>query len=153
MLDKTLNDDLKKLIALLDKHGLDEIEVERKGTRLKVRRGGTPSIALAAAPAMTQGITSASKSGAKGAAAPVPEGTPVPSPFVGTFYRSPSPGEKPFVSVGDLVEKGKVLCIVESMKLMNEIEAPLSGRVQAILAEDIKPVEYGQTLFIIASAS
>jgi len=152
MLDKTLNEDLKKLIALLDKHGLDEIEVERKGTRLKVRRGGAPVIAVAGGSSMTQGVVAASKGAASKASTPVPDGAPVPSPFVGTFYRSPSPGEKPFVSVGDMVEKGKVLCIIESMKLMNEIEAPLSGRVQAILAEDTKPVEYGQTLFVIAPA-
>ena len=84
------------------------------------------------------------------AAPPAAEGHVVKSPMVGTFYRSASPGAKPFVEVGDSVQQGDVLCIVEAMKLMNEIEADASGTIKAVIAENGQPVEFGQPLFIIA---
>ena len=79
-----------------------------------------------------------------------PEGHPVKSPMVGTFYRTPSPDAKPFVEVGQAVKEGQIICIIEAMKLMNEIECDKSGTVKAILVENGQPVEYGQPLFIIA---
>ena len=84
------------------------------------------------------------------AAPPVEEGHVVKSPMVGTFYRSASPGAKPFVEVGDTVQQGDALCIIEAMKLMNEIEADASGTIKAVIAENGQPVEFGQPLFIIA---
>jgi acetyl-CoA carboxylase biotin carboxyl carrier protein len=99
--------------------------------------GGAPApAASAAAPAAVE-------------APPVPEGHVVKSPMVGTFYRSASPGSKPFVEVGDPVEEGGTLCIIEAMKLMNEIESDKAGVVKAILTENGQPVEFGQPLFLI----
>ena len=77
------------------------------------------------------------------------KGTPILSPMVGTFYSAPAPGAEPFVKVGDVVSKGQVVCIIEAMKLMNEIEAEVSGKITKILAEDGKPVEYGQVLMYV----
>jgi len=98
----------------------------------------TPEAAAATAPSVTEP-----------AVKPIPEGTTVNSPFVGTFYRSPSPDSAVFVEVGTRVKKGQTLCIVEAMKLMNEIESELDGEIVAILVENAKPVEFGTPLFII----
>lgn len=152
MLDKDLLGDLRKLANLLHKSDLEEIEVEKDGTRLKVKRpspiiagGAITSVAIpAAASAGAAPETSASEKGAS------VDGFRVVSPFVGTFYRAASPTSDPFVKVGQEVKKGDPLCIVEAMKLMNEIEAPVSGRVAAILLENGDAVEYGQELFVIS---
>jgi acetyl-CoA carboxylase biotin carboxyl carrier protein len=97
-----------------------------------------PPAAPAAAPQATEETGSS-----------LPSGTPIKSPMVGTFYRAPSPGAKPFVEVGDKVNKGDTLCIVEAMKMMNHIESEVSGTVKAILVDDAEPVEYDEVLFII----
>jgi acetyl-CoA carboxylase biotin carboxyl carrier protein len=97
----------------------------------------------------TGGTTNAQS--AAPASKPIPEGTTISSPFVGTFYRSPSPDSPVFVEVGSRVKKGQTLCIVEAMKLMNEIEAEVEGEVVAILVENAKPVEFGTPLFVIKS--
>jgi acetyl-CoA carboxylase biotin carboxyl carrier protein len=134
------------LAALAAEHDLAEIEVERAGTRIRVVRrhpaahGAAP---LAHAPATETGGVSA-----PAAAAEVPANvTIVTAPMVGTFYRAPSPEAAPFVSEGDLVKAGQTLCIIEAMKLMNEIEAKSGGRVARILIENGEPVEFGQPLF------
>ncbi len=106
---------------------------------------GSNAAATAAAPAQ------AAAPAAPAAAKPLPEGTTVCSPFVGTFYRSPSPDSPVFVEIGTRVKKGQTLCIVEAMKLMNEIEAEADGEVVSILVENAKPVEFGTPLFIIKS--
>jgi len=145
--------ELKELIELMDDHGLMEIEMERQGMKIKLRRGGPAGpmmVESAAAPVMIQQPVGVPAAPASAPAAPEePAGTVVKSPMVGTFYRSPSPDSDPFVSVGQQVEVGQVLCIVEAMKLMNEIKSEVSGKILKIPVENAEPIEFGQPLFII----
>ncbi len=144
---------IQQLADLLKRNHLTELEIERSGIRIRIRHepvvlrpapaqavetahGQTPAAGIQAvaqvqAPAGTEGLVT------------------ITSPIVGTFYRSPSPDADPYVEEGDYVKKGQVLCIVEAMKLMNEIESEADGRITKILAESTKPVEYGQPLFLI----
>jgi acetyl-CoA carboxylase biotin carboxyl carrier protein len=155
---------LKKLIDLVQESGIGEIEITEGEERVRIARGGhvtvTPAAAAPAAvpaPAPTAApapaaAAAAAVAGAPGAAAeqrPAEAGHAVKSPMVGTFYRAPSPEAKPFVAVGDTVKEGQTLCVIEAMKLMNEIESDAAGVVKAILVENGQPVEYGQALFII----
>src|SRR5690606_27917906 len=105
--------------------------------------------AMMAAPAMAAPAAPAASAAEAPAAPTLPEGHPVLSPMVGTFYRAPQPGADPFVQVGDTVAEGDTLCIIEAMKLLNEIEADKSGRIKAVLVENGQPVEFGQPLFVI----
>jgi len=143
---------IQQLADLLKRNHLTELEIERSGVRIRLRHepavrattthtveavqhpstsSGTAPVAQAHQPADTDGLVT------------------ITSPIVGTFYRSPSPDADPYVEEGDYVRKGQVLCIVEAMKLMNEIESEADGRITKILAESTKPVEYGQPLFLI----
>lgn len=133
---------LRELIRLLDEANLTEIEVEHDDDRIRVRRD--PAAIVAAVP---QSVAPTAEGAAAVAADEI--GVYVTSPFVGTFYRSPSPDSDPFVEVGDEIVVGQVLCIVEAMKLMNEIEAETAGTVVEVLVENGKPVEYGDKLFRI----
>jgi acetyl-CoA carboxylase biotin carboxyl carrier protein len=151
---------LKKLIDLVQESGIAELEITEGEERVRIARGGivnvTPLAAQAAAAASPAPVASAP---APAAAAPAPgaaeqppagqEGHVVKSPMVGTFYRAPSPDAKPFIEVGGTVKEGETICVIEAMKLMNEIEADASGTIKAILVENGQPVEYGQALFII----
>jgi acetyl-CoA carboxylase biotin carboxyl carrier protein len=147
---------LKKLIDLVQESGIAELEVTEGEERVRIARGGAVSVtplgavALAAAP-VAPAAPAAAPGGAIAAAEPAPgqEGHVVKSPMVGTFYRAPSPDAKPFVSAGDAVKEGQTICVIEAMKLMNEIECDAAGVVKAILVENGQPVEYGQALFII----
>jgi acetyl-CoA carboxylase biotin carboxyl carrier protein len=145
---------LKTLIELVETSGIAELEIQEGEERVRISRAPTgfthvpsapPPIAhsLGAVPTAAQPATS------EAAQLPAPEGHVVKSPMVGTFYRSASPGAEPFVEVGDTVQQGDTLCIVEAMKLMNEIEADAGGTIKAILAENGQPVEFGQSLFVI----
>jgi acetyl-CoA carboxylase biotin carboxyl carrier protein len=150
MKSNKFDDEVHHLVELLERHELAELEVEHKGLRIRVRRGGSqdavPPVAESSRPAQEpQGGTT---DAIPDIVAPSSLAT-VTSPIVGTFYRSPSPDADPYVDEGDFVKKGQVLCIVEAMKLMNEIESEVDGRVHKILAESAKPVEYGQPLFLI----
>ena len=147
---------LKKLIDLVQESGIAELEITEGEEKVRIARGGavsvTPLAAGAAAAAAPAGIVAPpAPAPATAAAAPeaAPEGHIVKSPMVGTFYRSPSPEAKPFVEVGATVKAGETICVLEAMKLMNEIEADASGTIKAILVENGQPVEYGQALFII----
>ena len=147
--------EIHHLVELLRKHDLAELEVEHKGLRIRVRR----SVSADAAPAVLaeprrHALTPLDEPAA-GAAPEVGSDAlvPITSPIVGTFYRSPSPDADAYVEEGDYVKKGQVLCIVEAMKLMNEIESEVDGRIHQILAESTKPVEYGQPLFLIDSSA
>ena len=136
---------LRELIRLLDESNLTEIEVEHDDDRIRVRRDPT-----AVAPAVvTPSVATAGARSVEAPSSPEDEAVYVTSPFVGTFYRSPSPESEPFVEVGDEIAAGQVLCIVEAMKLMNEIEADTAGKVVEVLIENGKPVEYGDKLFRI----
>ena len=142
---------IKTLIQLLQESELAEIEVTDGEQSVRISRASKVAVAPA-----TQTVTVAAAPGAdqEGAAAPeaaeaAPEGEQVTSPMVGTFYAAPSPTSPPFVRVGDRVQAGDVLCVIEAMKTMNHIESEYSGEVAAILVENAEPVEYGQPLFII----
>ena len=147
---------LKTLIELVETSGIAELEIQEGEERVRITRshaGGQNQAVTAAG--VKRGFVvrgGGARRAASGADAPAPaaEGHVVKSPMVGTFYRSATPGSKPFVEVGDTVEEGATLCIVEAMKLMNEIEADKSGVVKAILTENGQPVEFGQPLFVIA---
>jgi len=144
---------LKTLIELVESSGIAELEISEGEERVRITRslpGNAPSAPAAPVTAPTALVPSNGGSAAGTVQAPSePEGHVVKSPMVGTFYRSAAPGAKPFVEVGDAVQAGDPLCIIEAMKLMNEIEADQSGTVKAILVENGQPVEYGQPLIVI----
>jgi acetyl-CoA carboxylase biotin carboxyl carrier protein len=142
---------LKTLIELVETSGIAELEIQEGEERVRITRA---TAAPAAAPpptvhALAPLVASAAPAAAADAAPAEPEGHQVKSPMVGTFYRSATPGAAPFVEIGDSVTEGDTLCIIEAMKLMNEIEADKSGVVKAILTENGQPVEFGQPLFLI----
>jgi acetyl-CoA carboxylase biotin carboxyl carrier protein len=156
--------ELKELIEFLIEKDIAEFELERGDVKVKIKRASEASAALpvdsrfyAVHPAPLPVETGAGAVSAPAPAAPQPAAAPaaeeglhaVRSPIVGTFYESPSPGAPAFVKIGDIIEEGQVLCIVEAMKLMNEIEADISGEVVKKLASNGQPIEYGQELFIV----
>ncbi len=146
---------IKKLIELLEESGINEIEIKEGEESVRITRSAPGSqhafvmpqhfsAPTASAPAPAAEVSTEST----GAPA-LPEGHAVTAPMVGTFYRAPSPGAKPFVDVGQSVSAGDTLCIIEAMKMLNQIEADKAGVVKAILIENGQPVEYGQPMFII----
>ena len=146
---------LKKLIDLVEESGIAELEITEGEEKVRISRGGSAPahaspipLAPLAAPLPVAAATAAPATGEPEAPAQA-EGHVLKSPMVGTFYRAPSPGAKAFVEVGQTVSEGETVCIIEAMKLMNEIEADASGVVKAILVENGQPVEYGQPLFIL----
>jgi acetyl-CoA carboxylase biotin carboxyl carrier protein len=139
---------LKKLIDLVQESGISELEVTEGEEKVKIVKSSAAALAYAApaaVPAAGQAAAAAPEPVAAAAPAEVP-GHLVKSPMVGTFYRSPSPGAKPFVEVGDTVKSGDTVCLIEAMKLLNEIECDKDGIVRAILVENGQPVEYGEPL-------
>ncbi len=147
---------LKKLIDLVEESGIAELELTEGEEKVRISRqlqGQPMQFAPSYFPPQYQqqapAAAPAAAAPAEAAAAPVVEGHTVKSPMVGTFYRSPSPDAKPFVEVGSTVAAGDTICIIEAMKLLNEIEADQSGVIKAILVENGHPVEYGEPLFII----
>lgn len=140
-------DDIKAVLELIDGTDVTELEYEDEGVRIAIKRGAPAPTMMAGVAPMAFGAPGLAAPAA--AAVPMETGHVVTSPFVGTFYRAPSPDSAPFAEVGQRVEKGATLCIVEAMKLMNEIEADVSGAVTKILVENAQPVEYGQALFVI----
>jgi acetyl-CoA carboxylase biotin carboxyl carrier protein len=153
---------LKKLIDLVQESGIAELEITEGEERVRIASGGavtvTPLGAAAQAAAVPAGLPAAAPAAmaaaaATAAAASAPpagaEGHVVKSPMVGTFYRAPAPDAKPFIEAGGTVKEGQIICVIEAMKLMNEIEADASGTIKAILVENGQPVEYGQALFLI----
>jgi acetyl-CoA carboxylase biotin carboxyl carrier protein len=141
---------LKKLIDLVQESGIAELEITEGEEKVKIVKGGAVSLSEAS-PAPAGSAPPGEPATPPVAAMPEPgqEGHVVKAPMVGTFYRSPSPDAKAFVEVGQAVKEGQAICIIEAMKLMNEIEADASGIVKAVLVENGQPVEYGQPLFII----
>jgi acetyl-CoA carboxylase biotin carboxyl carrier protein len=155
---------LKQILDLVRAHELSEFEVEQDGLKLKIRRNaaGVPVVTL---PRLAANAPVAAAAPAVSAAAAAPAGAAVPpaaeandedlelavvkSPIVGTFYRSPEPGASPFVDIGGQVKKGQVLCIIEAMKLMNEIDSEYDGEIVNIYVENGQAVQYGERLFAI----
>jgi acetyl-CoA carboxylase biotin carboxyl carrier protein len=149
-------EEIRELIKLVSETGVAELEVQRGENRVRIRQapGIETSVFLPASPmpqpaAVPQQLPSAPAAGSPESASPKENDntTYVKSPIVGTFYESPSPGTPPFVRIGEHVTPGKVLCVIESMKLMNEIEADMAGVVESKLVENGQPVEYGEALF------
>ncbi len=143
---------VKKLIELLEESDLAEIEITEGDDSVRISRH---SQAPVPPPASTQAMQLPAMPAAAGgdaipdAPAPQPDGTTINAPMVGTYYASPAPGAKPFVQVGSEVQVGDVLCIIEAMKMMNQIEAEQAGRIVSVLVENGEPVEFGQPLFVI----
>jgi len=160
--------ELKELIEFLIEKDIAEFELERGDVKVRIKRGAEHAVSpLHATPALvpvpivaSPVVTNSSAAVASAAAPSAKEATPaaedhlhmVKSPIVGTFYESPSPGSPPFVKVGDKIEAGQVLCIVEAMKLMNEIESDVAGEIVKKLVNNGQPVEYGQELFAVRQA-
>jgi acetyl-CoA carboxylase biotin carboxyl carrier protein len=155
--------ELKELIEFLEEKNIAEFELERGDVKVRIRRSGE-SVAHAAGEARFYAVPAATTLPGEGVAAPAVAPAPaaatpaappaesfhmVKSPIVGTYYEAPSPGAPPFVKVGDSVEVGQVLCIVEAMKLLNEIECDVAGEIVKTLASNGQPIEYGQELFAI----
>ena len=142
---------LKKLIDLVEESGIAELEITEGEEKVRIAKYGSGAQMMMAQPQYYQaGAAPAAVAAPIAEAAPAePEGHVVRSPMVGTFYRSASPGAKVFVEVGQSVSVGDTLCIIEAMKLLNEIEADQGGVIKAILVENGQPVEYGEPLFII----
>jgi len=149
---------VKKLIELLEESNVQEIEIKEGEESVRISRGGAvaaapvayaPPPAPAAPAAAAQPAAAASEAPTAKAEPAAHSGTAVKSPMVGTFYRSPAPDAPAFVEVGQTVNKGDVICIVEAMKMMNQIESDVSGTVEAILVDDGQPIEFDQALVII----
>ena len=149
---------VKKLIEMLEESSLAEIEIKEGEESIRISRAsssGQPVTQAVTAPAAASPATGARAASTVTAAANegpsslVPQGHLVTSPMVGTFYRSPAPGAKPFVEVGDTVAVGATLCVIEAMKMMNQIESDKAGVVKAILKESGQPVEFGEPMFVI----
>jgi acetyl-CoA carboxylase biotin carboxyl carrier protein len=153
--------DLKEILRILEAQDITEFELEQDGVKLRVCRSSTSpgTVAMVTAPPAAVPAASApagpplsTAPEAAAAAEPPANGTVVKSPIVGTFYRAPDPNSPPFVNVGDRVKVGQVLCIIEAMKLMNEIEAEVAGEVVKVHPENGQPVQYGDPLFTVRPA-
>ena len=156
-------DDINKILDLMREHDLAEFELERDGLKIRVRKGGqqvavAPAammpVAMPAAPAVPMAAVPAPAAAAPSGVVPMEaaEGVDlavIKSPIVGTFYRASEPGARSFVEVGDQVKRGQVLCIIEAMKLMNEIESDCDGEISAVYVENGKPVQFGDRLFAV----
>ncbi len=149
--------EIKELIEMLKDTDISEVEIERSGVKVRLRKGGDityhpsmPRMEYPPAAIVAPAVSEAPAAAAEKPAEPVKSShIKVTSPIVGTFYRSSSPDKPSYVEVGDTVKKGQILCIIEAMKLMNEIESESAGKIVSILVENGQPVEYGQPLFVI----
>jgi len=145
--------EIKEMINLMNENGLAELEVEKDDMRIRLKKTPTgiegyeapviysPGVAGTAAAPKAQSVPEAEK--------PVIKTVEIKSPMVGTFYRAPSPEAAPYVEVGQVIEPGQVICIIEAMKLMNEIKSEIRGKILEILVDNAEPVEFGQSLFLI----
>ncbi len=139
--------EIKEMINLMNDHGLSELELEKNGLKVRLKKGPSGSIET------TEELIRAPR--AKEAAAPAREEekfrktTEIKAPMVGTFYASPAPDAPPFIDIGSKVEVGQVICIIEAMKLMNEIKSEVKGKIVEVLVENGSPIEFGQTIFLV----
>lgn len=146
---------LKKLIELVEEYSITELEITEGEEKVRISKSITVTQASATIVPQNQTSVAANLAGASSEESPadekpgLPDGHVVKSPMVGTFYKASAPGAKPFVEIGQHVKTGDTLCIIEAMKLLNEIEADRGGKIKAILPENGQPVEYGEPLFVI----
>ena len=157
-------DDVREILALMRENGLSEFEIEREGLKLRLRKDASTGTVAAAPAIVVAGMPAAPIAAAPVAAAAAQSAAPVSagadevelavvkSPIVGTFYRSPEPGAAAFVDIGTTVRKGQVLCIIEAMKLMNEIDSEFDGEIVNVYVESGQPVQYGERLFAIRTS-
>ncbi len=146
--------ELRRIVELMNEHGLTYFDMSREGFHLKLKKGqdleslkGLLAALPTAAPAAPAPAAPAAAVASPAAAAPAPAGEEITSPMVGTFYRKPNPESPEFVNVGDTISVGQTLCIIEAMKVMNEIKAERSGTITSVLAEEGNPVQFGDPLF------
>ena len=139
--------DIKAIVDLMEKNGLTSFEMEKGGFRIALSKGAVAAPAVSYAPAPVAAPAAPAASAPAEAAAPAAAGKEIPSPMVGTFYTAPSPESPPFVKVGQKVTPDTVVCIIEAMKVMNEIKAEVSGTITEVAAENGQPVQFGQALF------
>jgi len=146
---------IKRLIKMLEESQIEELEVSRWGKKVRISKKARPAVAAENETVVAAGAAASDRAGESGRApqaeseVPAADRLAITSPMVGTFYRASSPETEPFVKVGQRIEKGQVVCIVEAMKLMNEIQAEQGGKVVRILVENAQPVEYNQMLIVI----
>ena len=143
--------ELQELIRILEESGLNEIEIEEEGRRIRLQKLGAFSVAsVSHAPALPEPAPAGNPSPQESADVDETLGlNTIDAPMVGTFYAAPAPGEEPFVKAGDSIEESQTVCIVEAMKLMNEVAAKFAGIIEKVLVENGQPVEFGQPLFAI----
>jgi acetyl-CoA carboxylase biotin carboxyl carrier protein len=140
---------LKTLIDLVSESNISELEITEAEGKVRIVKASAPGAHFIAAPPVMAMSAPAPPAPAEPEAAPVPAGKTIKSPMVGTFYRAGSPGAKPFVEVGSVVKEGEPVCIIEAMKIMNEIESDCTGTITRLLVENGQAVEFGQPLFIV----
>ena len=142
--------EIKEIIQLMNENDLSEIELEREGTKIKIRKGPSGAPVVVQGPAMAAPAFAAPVGQTAVPVAAAPSGLKeIKAPMVGTFYRAPSPDAPPFVDVGQVVEIGQVVCILEAMKLMNEIKSDIRGKVIDIKVQNAEPVEFGTVLLVV----
>ncbi len=146
--------EIKEMINLMNENNLTELEVEREGGRIKIKKANGETVEVSRVAPIEYRVESsalprASEAPTAAEVAAAKSQREITSPMVGTFYRAPSPEAAPFVEVGQIVEVGQVVCIVEAMKLMNEIKSEIRGKVTEVAVENAEPVEFGQTLFTV----
>ncbi len=150
--------EIKELIDFISESGLEEVNIETSEVKLKVKRSqniisagpvAMPQAASAPAPTLPSSAESAPKKSADSAESTETNAIAIKSPMIGTFYKSPNPETAPFVKVGDVVKAGDTVCIIEAMKLFNEVESEVSGKITKILVDDAEPVEFDQPLFLV----
>ncbi len=136
--------EIKDMIALMNENGLTELEIEERGMRIRLKKSvhGEIEKIVEVSPASLPQVSPM-------APEPAPKTIEIKAPMVGTFYRSPAPDAPPYVNIGDVIEPGQVICIIEAMKLMNEIKSEVKGKIVDVLVENAEPVEYGQALFVL----
>ena len=144
---------IRELVELMNDNNLGEVEVEQEGMKIRLLREGVGAVGHVVAPVMPAAMPASAASAAQAATAEAPAAQSnlkeVKSPMVGTFYKSPAPDAAPYAQVGDVIKQGDVLCIVEAMKLMNEVKAEFGGKVVEVCLENADPVEFGQVLYKI----
>jgi acetyl-CoA carboxylase biotin carboxyl carrier protein len=143
--------EIKDMIDLMNDNGLSEIEVEKDGLKIKLKKGfgGGIEKVMEYVPHPSQAAALQAKAQAAAPEKPKTNTIEIKAPMVGTFYRSPSPDAAPYVNIGDKIEPGHVLCIIEAMKLMNEIKSEVKGKIVDIQVENAEPIEFGQVLFVV----
>jgi oxaloacetate decarboxylase alpha subunit len=141
--------EIKEMINLMNENNLIELEIEREGMRIKIRKASIQSEILPSLAIEKTSKELPTQPKEEPAPPTIPNTVEIKSPMVGTFYRAPSPEAPPYVEVGSIIEPGQVLCIIEAMKLMNEIKSEIKGKIVEILVENAEPVEFGQPLFLV----